>query len=601
MKKVLTLSLTLFILLPAFSQQSRRIVLLHTNDMHSRVIGYSPESAYTPLTINDDKTVAGLARIATVIREEREANKDLTLVVDAGDFLMGTLFQELEPSTGFQLRLMKKIGYDVVCLGNHEFDFGDEKLASILSSAAAGGKIPPVLLGNGQFSKEDPRDDGLEKLSLDGILTQTYIMESGGLKIGFFSLMGKVADDNAAYARPLRFSNQIKSAKKLVSTLKDQKCDVIICLSHSGVDSDKKGGWKGEDVKLAGKVKGIDVVVSGHTHTKLDKPLIVNGVPVIQAGEYGQYVGKLVLKLENGKISVDDYSLIPIDDRIKGDEEVCSIIEDQKKLLEDKVLKPIGMDYISPVAESDFLLECNESGDIQGSNLGPLVADAIQSYLNNHAKGGVDVSMVAVGVIRDKIVPGVQSAPDIFRIMSMGEGKDGVPGYPLSRIFITGKELKSTLEILQMASKSVPANYCYYSGLKAEFNPKGGLLNKIRKIEITGKDGIARNVSFSKKDKTLYSVAANSYMLEFVGIIKKMSFGLINVVPKDASGAPIKDMKSAIIDVDESRSGTQEGKEWLAIMEYLSSMKDKNGNGIPDIEDKYRSAVKTFFPTGKRK
>jgi 5'-nucleotidase len=425
-------------------------------------------------------------------------------------------------------------------------------------------------------------------------------MEKNGLKIGFFSILGKVADDNAAFAPPLKFSSQLSCARKLVGELKDEKCDIIICLSHSGVQLDKKGQWAGEDVELAKKVKGIDVIISGHTHTKLEKPVMVNGIPVVQAGEHGQYIGKLELTYDNGKVIVNNYSLLPVDDRTAGDPEINQLIEDQKKLVNDEILKPIGMDYEKPVAESDFLLECVEMGDIRGSNLGPMVADAIHSYLNNHLKNGIDVSMVAVGVISDRIVPGKLSAPDIFRIMMMGEGQDNVPGYPLSRIYVTGKELKSVLEILQMASKSVPANYCYYSGIRVEYNPKGGLLNKIKKIEISDRSGKTKDVDFSRKNKTLYSVAANSYMLEFVGIIKKMSFGLINVVPKDATGKVMTDMKGAVIDMDENKDGIQEGKEWLALMEYLSSMKDTNGNGIPDVSEKYRTAVQTFFPVKHR-
>jgi 5'-nucleotidase / UDP-sugar diphosphatase len=582
-----------------FAQTVKDIVIMHTNDMHSRLIGYSPESAYTPITINDDKTIGGFARIASLISEEKRKNSGTTLVLDAGDFLMGTLFQELEPATGFQLRLMKKMGYDVVCIGNHEFDFGDNKLADMLNSAASGGEIPMVLLGNAVFSKKESADDELEKTFNKGIVSRKYIMERDGLRIGFFSILGKVADDNAAYAPPVKFSDQVKTARKLVSELKGEKCNIIICLSHSGVEL-KKGEWAGEDVELAKKVGGIDVIISGHTHTKLEKAVIVNGIPVVQAGEYGQYVGKLELTYVNGKVTFKDYKLIPVDDRIAGDPAVNNIIETQKAKVNNDILKPLGMEYSKPVAESGFLLECDENGDVKASNLGPLVADAIHYYLNNHVKEGIDVSMVAVGVIRDKIVPGIQSAADIFRIMSMGEGKDGVPGYPLSRINITGKELKSVLEILQMAGKSTPSNYCYFSGIKVDYDPDGGLLNKVRRIEITSPDGKAKVVSFSKKDKTLYSVAANSYMLEFVGIIKKMSFGLINVVPKDRNGLAIKDMKSAVIDLDESKEGLQEGKEWLAIMEYLSSMKDTNGNGIPDIDAKYRVPVSTFNAVSKR-
>jgi 5'-nucleotidase len=88
-------------------------------------------------------------------------------------------------------------------------------------------------------------------------------------------------------------------------------------------------------------------------------------------------------------------------------------------------------------------------------------------------------------------------------------------------------------------------------------------------------------------------------MLEFVGIIKKMSFGLINVVPKDASGNPVTDMKKSIIDMNVTTPGVQEGKEWLALIEYLGSMKDTDGSGIPDIDKKYSVPVQTFFTVKK--
>jgi 5'-nucleotidase len=263
-------------------------------------------------------------------------------------------------------------------------------------------------------------------------------------------------------------------------------------------------------------------------------------------------------------------------------------------MVTDEILKPIGMDYDKRLVESSFLLECNEQGDFEESNLGPLVADAIHSYVNNHVKSGTDLSLVAVGVICDGIVPGFQTAPDIFRIMMMGRGNDNVPGYPLARVYVTGKELKSFLEILQAAGKSTPANYCFYSGIKVSYDPDKGLLKKISRIQIVHADGSANDVDFSKKNNTLYSVVANSYILEFVGIIKKMSFGIVNVVPKDINGNQIIDMKTAVLDLDDSREGIQEGREWLALVEYLTAMKDINGNGVPDIDQKYSTAIKTF-------
>jgi 5'-nucleotidase len=577
------------------AQSEKKITIIHTNDLHAHLEGFAPESDYSPLSVNDDKTVGGFSRIATIIKREKEASGGTTLVVDAGDFLMGTLFQSLEVKNGFQLRLMKKMGYDVVCLGNHEFDYGPEKLAAIINASAKNGEIPSLLLSNAVFSEKEGGDDSLEELFTKNTIGRKFILTHDGMKIGFFSLMGVVADDNAALAPPVTFSKQIPAARKMVKELQKEKCDVIICLSHSGVADDGKGGWEGEDVKLAEKVKGIDVIISGHTHTFLNKPVMVNGIPIVQTGEYGRNVGKLSLTLNNGNVTVDGYTLISVDDKTAGDKVIQQLIEDQKLVIDSEILSPLGMKYTSPVAESDFLLECNEMGDIEGSNLGPMVADAIYNYVNSHSDKGTDVSMVAVGVIRDRIVPGKQTAADIFRIMSMGAGNDLVPGYPLSRLYVTGKELKSILEILQVAYKSTPANYCYYSGIRVEYNPERGMLRKIDKIEILNPDGKSRIVDFSKKNKELYSITANSYMLEFIGIIKKMSFGLINVVPKDVSGAVVADMKNAVIDMDTKKDGLQEGKEWLALMEMISSMKDTNGNGIPDIDKKYKEPVKSFF------
>ena len=596
MKKSPFLIVPLFFYLSTFAQTEKKITILHTNDLHSRITGYAPESAYSPLIVNDDKTVGGFARIASIFKDEKEKNSGTTLVLDGGDFLMGTLFQSLEVKTGFQLKLMKKMGYDVVCIGNHEFDYGPAALADIVNASINGGEIPAVLLGNALFNKKDVRDDSLEKLFTSNAIERKLIINRDGLKIGFFSLLGKVADENAAFAPPVTFVKQIPFAKKMVKELQSEDCDIIICLSHSGVSKNKAGIWEGEDVELAEKVKGIDVIISGHTHTKLDKPIVVNGIPVVQSGEYGQFVGKLSLTYNNGNVRIEGYSLIPVDDRIPGDPAIHMLIEEQKKAITSEILKPLGMDYNTPVAETGFLLECNEQGDIMRSNLGPMVADAIYNYVNNHNKPGTDMSMVAVGVIRDKIVPGIQSAPDIFRIMSMGSGKDNVPGYPLSRLYVTGKELKSILEILQVAYKSTPANYCYYSGISVEFDPEKGLLKKIKQIKVIHSDGKTSIVDFSKKNNRLYSITANSYMLEFIGIIKKMSFGLINVIPKDLNGNPVVDMKTAVIDMDEGRAGLQEGKEWLALIELIASMKDENGNGIPEIDNKYSVPLKTFYP-----
>ncbi len=596
MKILWTLIFSFLLFSSVFSQSENKIIILHTNDMHSMLTGFGPESDYTPLSINDDRTVGGFARIATILGEEKEKSPSNTIVVDAGDFLMGTLFQALEVKTGFQIHLMKKMGFDVTCLGNHEFDFGPEKLGEIFKSALAQGDVPKVLIGNAKFDTLDKRDDLLEELLKNNVISRTMILSLNGLKVGFFSLMGIDASVVAPKSAPVKFEKQTTFARKMVKKLKAEKCDIIICLSHSGVGKDKKGEWDGEDVKLAEKVKGINLIISGHTHTLLDVPIIVNGIPIVQAGDNGRFVGGLALNWNGTILKVEDYKLFPVDDRIMGDREINDLIERQKDLISGEILKPLGLSYEKPVAESGFQLECNEYGDVVASNLGPMVADAIQYYVNKHNPQGTDLSMVAVGVIREKILPGKITAPDIFRVMSLGSGSDEVPGYALSRLYITGRELKNVLEILQVAGKSTPGNYCYYSGIRVEYDPEKGLLKKIKKIEIEKGDGTKVNVDFSKKNKTLYSLTANSYMLQFIGLIKKKSHGLVNLIPKDAEGRKVTDMITAVIDIDSIKSGVQEGKEWLALVEFLMQMKDTNGDNIADVDRKYALPVKCFFP-----
>ena len=255
------------------------------------------------------------------------------------------------------------------------------------------------------------------------------------------------------------------------------------------------------------------------------------------------------LSFSPGKLKVESDRLIPVDDKIPGDFHINKLIEEQKENIDHEILKPLGMDYNKSLVKTDFRIEGNDLGDYVNSNLGPLIADAIRYSVNIHSSKGTDISMVAAGMIFDKIAPGIQSAADIFRVMPLGSGNDKVPGYALSRIYVTGRELKSILEILQVAAKSKPEDYCYYSGFKVEYDPDRGLFRKIRKIDIVRNDGSLVSVDFSKRNKSLYSLTADSYMLDFIGIIRKMSFGLVNVVPKDEAGNKIKDMKNTVIDM----------------------------------------------------
>lgn len=595
MKRVAIFALFLLAAVAVNAQNSKKLTILHTNDFHSHLQGFAPESAYTPLEADNDPTRGGMARIAGMIKAVRDENPGSTLVVDAGDCLMGTLFQALEPSTGFQIPLMRKAGYDVVAIGNHDFDFGPEAYAGIIKKSSQNGEIPVMLLGNAVTDPEDPADDAFEAVLNEGLVRPLVIKEINGIRVGLFSLLGKDADESAPYAPPVTFGKIIPAAKKLVRVLKKEGCDVIICLSHSGISRDKKGGWTGEDVKLAQKVKGIDLIITGHTHTLLKEPLVVNGVPIVGVGDNGRYLGRIDLLVGSDGMKLEKYEAIPVDDSATAREDIQSEIVLQQEEINKAILAPLGMTYTMPVVSAPFTVSYDEYGNASESNLGVLVADAIYNYVNSEGPG-TDIAIVAAGVLRDPVQPGVQSVADIFRVMSLGSGNDNVPGYSLSRMWVTGREIKNITEILLFTSASASSNYPYYSHLRIEYDPEGGLFNKVRRIEITDNQGNVTEVNTSKDDPKLYSVVANSYLADNLGLVKKKTFGLIKVEPKDSTGKIVTEMDDFIMDFNSGKPGIQEGKEWLALLKYLQKFKPSEDGGLPVIPESYRNPAGSLVP-----
>lgn len=591
MNKTLLLLLGLLFTIAIVGQEaSGKLVILHTNDLHSNLTGFSPELEYSPCITGDDGTMGGFSRIAGLIANEKEKNKEHLLVLDAGDFLMGTFFHVIEEQTGFQLPLMKRMGYDVLGIGNHEFDFGPNAFANIINKSMENGEIPLLTLANIKFTRDDPRDMELKNLYDKDIIKRYHILERDGLRIGIFGLMGEDADEVAPGKTPVEFPNRIRTARRTVRTLqRDENVDLIICLSHSGLRKGEDGNWKGEDVELANRVGDIDIIISGHSHSVLTEPVWVDETIIVQAGSQGKHMGRLEVYVNDREISLAKFQLLNVDDNIKGDCHIHKDIASQIRMVDKKLLRPLGFGYYLPVAETHFDLNKRVDSDLNKGNLGPFLADAIHYYVNSHSGIEADIAMIAAGVIRDDIKTGnhgVQIAPDIFRVVSLGEGNDSIPGYPLAKVYLTGRELKNMFEVLYIAPSISDANHCYYSGVKIHIDENRGLFRKVQKIEINGKE-----IDTGRRSSELYSVVANSYMLEFVGMIRSMTFGLLNVKPKDAKGNRINDNKDTWIDFNPNTEQTQEGKEWIAVLKFIQTFEDKTGNGIPNIPKKYKDSI----------
>lgn len=260
-----------FVLLLSCAPQDH-LTILHTNDTHSQV---------EPKANNQ----GGYARRMGLIAEERKADKNL-LLVDAGDFCQGTPFFNFYHGR-VELDAMNRMRYDAATLGNHEFDNGLDTLAAVLKTARF-----PIVSANYDFTGTP----------LENIVKPYTIVRKGGLKIGIFGLgcnpKGIISDKNF---KPAKYLEPYSVAQKIADTLRAEKCDIVVCLSHMGTYG--KAPEDVCDVNLAKQTRGIDVIIGGHTHKLYDNLRVPNldgdSIPLCQMGRSGVYLGKIMINLSS--------------------------------------------------------------------------------------------------------------------------------------------------------------------------------------------------------------------------------------------------------------------------------------------------------------
>jgi 5'-nucleotidase len=574
----------------------KTITIVHTNDLHSHLLGFSPNIDYTPMQIGDDVTVGGWARIAGLINEIKSNRSNPVLVLDAGDFLMGSLFQMLSREEAFELRLMGTMGYDVVTLGNHEFDLKPAGLARILSTAERLGRIPSIVLSNAVFSHESAADDDLEAIFARGVVRPYRVIERDGIRIGLFGLMGRDAAEVAPFASPVTFEDPVMAAKRMVEKLRGgERVDIVICLSHSGLDDDP---GRSEDEILARRVPGIDIIISGHTHTKTDLRR-VDDTLIVQAWSYGRQVGVMDLTWDGRRASLERYRLVDIDDSIEGDPRIAGMIDAFESRINEEFLAAKGLGFRQVIASTSFSLELREDE----CNLGNLIADSISWYINRHAADPdeqippVEAAVVSNGVIRDAIKPGKTgciAVCDAFRAIPLGIGFDDQAsmGYPLISFYIYPAELKKALEILtSIYPLKGPDYYLQVSGVRFSYNPRRMIFDRVTEIWLGDEQRGYTPLDYSKSNRRLIRVAADIYNATFLKVVGDFTWHILDIVPKDRIGDPITDLRTARVDADRKIPGIQEMKEYMGVLEYIRSFPDTMGDGMPDIPERYRGTL----------
>jgi 5'-nucleotidase/UDP-sugar diphosphatase len=599
----------------AATDGKKTFTILHTNDMHSNFIGMGPASDYTPLTQNDDKTTGGYARIAAVIATRKKARESQgpVLILDAGDFSMGTAFAAASREIGGEVQVMSRMGYDATTFGNHEFDLGPDGLGKAIGVASKAGRIPIVLSVNTDFAANDPTLDGLRQLSKAGLIRPYLVIERGGLRFGLFGVLGKEAQYYTGGAGAVKFLDFVESTKAVVKVLREtEKVDVVIALSHGGVAKGKDGRYStGDDISLAEAVPGIDVVIGGHSHTALQEAIIVNGrTPVVQTGKESHNLGELVLTIDGGKTTVDAYRLHPIDDSIAGDRAINDEINKLKKGVSAAVFASRGYSVDQPLAMTPRDLPNTFTDIAAGTILANLVTDAFRKA--THADIGFTVNgMMRAPILRGKT--GVVTVYDVFAVAPLGAGVvDKTAGSALVTGYFTGRELKNILEFFLVDNPAHPGEmFPRTSGMRCRYDLSRPKFDVVTAIELGDLDTGYKAIDITGKDERLYSLTCSLYVGIILVAIPKYTKGKLPLVAKNKGGQQLKSRVEALEaplensgyllappgKVDEGSvatgggtGGVREIKEWQAIMDYLRDLPVTKKGELPVIPVDERAA-----------
>lgn len=425
-------------------KQPIRLTILHTNDHHGRFWS------------NRDGEYGLAARASLIDQLRREASQKgaEVLLLDAGDVNTGVPQSDLlnaEPD----FKGMSMIGYDVMAIGNHEFD---NPLKVILKQQKEWAKFP--FISANIYNRNHKR-----------IFPSHITKNIKGKKVVIFGL---TTEDTPKKSKPentkgILFRPAVEEAKELVPVLR-KEADVLIALTHTGhYPNENHGADAPGDVTIARQAKGIDLIVGGHTQKPLFKPDMQNGTIIVQAYEWGKYVGKIELEIQDQGVKLIDYKLIPVNlkdstVKIKPDQKLEALLRRFQDKGNKSLLTQIGHADQEFVGKRDIVRS-------QETNLGNLVSKAYKE------KFKADLGIVNSGGLRDSIYPGKVTIETILMVLPFaGE---------VVTSEVSGQELKNYLEIVLFDLLPGSGSFPQIAGLEATINKPN---RKIETLKINGRE-----------------------------------------------------------------------------------------------------------------
>jgi 5'-nucleotidase/UDP-sugar diphosphatase len=427
------------------SSAELNLTVLHTNDYHGSIL---------PVDTKDGK-MGGIAEMAAVIKAER-AKGESVLLLDAGDINVSRQFISMAFEGDLDIALYNKLGYDAAAFGNNEFQRGAEFLEAQMKLAQF-----PFLGAN------------VKKADGTYLGRPWIIKEISGFKVGVFGISTSASKEYLWSGYLL--TDEILAAKTAVSELKAAGANIVIALTHLGIEEDLSAGMSSEKItitsnELARQVKGIDLIIDGHSHTYIEAPIYVDGVPLVSAGEHGKYLGKAVISASADAVNID-WQVLAVKE-VAADNEI--------------------IDYLSAYAEKVDVILKEELGEAteefkygdrlplrQETAIGDLISDAAMIYVTGKF-GAADFFFMNGGTVRNGMKKGIVTYGDVNNAIPFNDNLilHEVKGADLSELFKYMASLKPGSRAFPQLSKEA----CY----TADFSGNEGMLKdaKINSLPI---------------------------------------------------------------------------------------------------------------------
>ncbi|UHA75065.1 bifunctional metallophosphatase/5'-nucleotidase [Paenibacillus sp. 481] len=422
----------------------------HTNDVHGHI------------TEDTRGKEMGYAKLATLMKALREENKN-TLLIDAGDMIQGTIYVNLSKGESVT-DVVYPLGYDMMVAGNHEFDFGHEQLTKLTKMF----KFP--VLGANVFDAQGKP-----------MLKPYVIKEIEGKK---FAFLGLVTDETPITTHPdnvkgLKFEDTVETAKQWVPKLQ-KEADHVILVSHSGLAQDRK---------IAQEVKGVDLIIGGHSHTQLNEPELVNGVYIVQDWEYSKSLGRVDMFYHKDELVHFSGGLIEYNKDTKPDEEVAKLVDKVKKdadgLLSEKIAKAsVALDGGRDKIRSEE------------TNLGNMIADAMLERTRSMPGFEADVALTNGGGIRTSIPAGEVTKRHLYDVLPFPN--------TLAVVEVTGTDLKAALENGVSDIEAGGGRFPQVGGMSFTFDVKQPAGSRVTDVKVGGK---------ALEEAKTYRVATNDFLI----------------------------------------------------------------------------------------